>query len=285
MVEVETFTANAHAPQRPLPPTPAEDIELDKIKPFSELIKAREALPHQGIERRVYESAVGRIPTDSTQQLLIRLKTAEDAVVAWGIHRELTARGLPPVMRDRGPRCSRQHEFLNVAADVYWVVTKYPGHLTLFERARPVFRYAPGVEQWHKAVVFVYRMSAGQPHRVANALGLTDDMRRMLLVMGNRQQNYARRVLRERCDRIREELMSFAVAHPDKSGVTTAEDIVQRQIDVLWFYLHSGRSASVTAECMAAMTNSPMQRRMVTQHIARIEQRSATAERVLALPL
>lgn len=258
-------------------------LEIDQIQPISELIKAREAVPAGQLQRTVYDSSVIRIATDITPILFSRLKTTEDAAVLWLIHCELTARNVPPVLRPDMQEYTRQHVFLKFAADLFWIATKHPGHVTLSARAAGVFKYVPDSEQWHKAAVYVYRNSKGRAYEAAHALALSDPMRMVLAAMPAKSQSAQRAAWRKAEGDIREQLIAYAEANPDKAGQSSPDEVVARQMRLLHLFALSGGSPTTTITWLALVDGDRLPRQQVKPRIREIKIRSAAADRLLGL--
>lgn len=234
-----------------------------------------------GMLRQVYEDATGRISTDTTPTLLDRLERAEEVAVAWQIQCELTRRRIPPVLRTRAPQDTKQHRFCTMASDLFWLATVHPGHKTATPRTRGLFTLTPGDANWHALAVNTHKFGKGEHFRIALELGLTDAMRYQLATMATQEQSAQRRAVTKATDRIREQLTARALKHPDKSGKVEPEDVVRRQMQIIWYFVRCHCNSSLTADLITKTTTRAIKRWTVAHTIADIKKRGGKAENVM----
>lgn len=269
--------------REPLAGAPSGPLELERVLPISTIIADRRAIPEGQFSRVVFDSGVSRIATDTTPILFSRLTTTEDPAALWLIHCELTARNVPPVLRPEMQEHTRQHVFLKFAADLLWIAIKHPGHATLSARAAGVFKHSADSERWHKAAVYVYRNSRGRGHEAAVALALSDPMRGLLATMPAKKQSARRAAWRKAAGDIREQLIAYAEARPDKAGQFSPEEVVARQMRLLQLFSLSGCSPTTTVTWLALVDGDRLPRQQVKPRIQEIKARSAAADRLLGL--
>lgn len=263
-----------------------DDLDTDTpafvpLRPFAELVAERRAMPAHDMARKVFDDSTGRISTDSTPALLMRLNITTDPATAWLMHCELTARNVPPVLRHHHHRHdSRQLALLPVIADMQWAAEKHTGHKPTTPRADALFTRSTASVEWGRLALQVYKWNRGHSWAIAAALGLTEDMRRPLETLKSRQQADDRRAYKKAKSRIHSDLLNYATKHPDKNGATSPNDLVSRQLLLLNCYLLCNRNAAYTAAMISETTSAPIKRRMITQQIDRIKQRSGAAHRL-----
>src|SRR5687768_1432433 len=111
---------------------PVRSWNIPGVRSIPELAAA--ICPHT---TRALQSLKGR----STAHLMIQLGTTERPLVAWAIHVELDARGIPPSVRHEPPIDSHQAHFIAVLADLLWIASRHRDHEPLQQQLRGVFAH------------------------------------------------------------------------------------------------------------------------------------------------
>lgn len=217
-------------------------------------------------------AALANIKVQDTATLRLRMPTTEEPLVAWALHVQLAKRGIPPVLRNVDRiYASRQLAFIATLADLHWLAAHYPEHQTAERRLRNVFTRDLLSEEWHKVALWCVRQKRHQMHRLAQALGLSDEQRAQTLTMPTKGQAADRRHLRERRERQRQRLMTHVIRHPDRSGTyATAQAHVDHYLDLIGVHVSLGRSATKTATYLTRQGH-PTSRQRVFNMLAKIE--------------
>lgn len=213
-------------------------------------------LPHQA-------RAIASIPGQSIKHLLPSVETTEKPAVLWALHMALDAHGIPPCVRLPQTIDTPQAAFITTLADLLWISKRHPGHKPQLQRMRNVLR-EPDTPQWHKAALWAYQHSRGEPGRLARSLALTDAQRSQTATMPTLAQANKRRALRARLDVIREQLLTHALEHPDGTRRQTPDDLADKRMRLLRLYLLLDRDRAATHDylrrvegvttCVRAMT-------------------------------
>ena len=207
------------------------------------------------------------IKGQSTPTLLHRLAVVEHPMTAWALHVELDVRGVPPCLRPWMPDVSRQTGFIATLADLRWLATRHPEHVTKYERLRGVFRYQVHDDRWHKAALWAYRQCRGRRHILASRLALTDAMRRHTLTMPTVRQSNDRRLLGKKLETIKGTMLCHALTHPDKSRATTPEGLANRRTMLLKLFVMLDRNQKDTINCLKIIAGVDISRQTLVRQL------------------
>lgn len=113
------------------------------IKTAPELVEGK-----LGAHLARFRAKVDALEHRSAGELLPALETQLDPAMLWPIHQVLHSRGIPPVMRGPRHQLGEQGRFIDFAADVAWLQSKWFGHQPKYRRARAIFKLDPGSPSW-----------------------------------------------------------------------------------------------------------------------------------------
>lgn len=249
-------------------PTDHVPVWLDDLQSIPDLKRAvLEAQKTDSTGSVLLAQTLRNIRGQSTPTLLHRLAVVEHPMTAWALHVDLDVRGVPPCLRPWMPEVSRQTAFIATLADLRWLATRHPEHVTKYERLRGVFRYQVHDDRWHKAALWAYRQCRGRRHILASRLALTDAMRRHTLTMPTVRQSNDRRLLGKEVSRIRDTMLRHALTHPDKSGATTPEGLANRRTALLTMFVMLDRNQKDTINCLKLVAGVDISRQTLVRQL------------------
>ena len=211
--------------------------------------------------------ALRSIRHQATPTLLMRVSTVDHPMTAWALQVELNARNVPPCLRPWMPARSLQSEFLATLVDLHWLATRHPEHPTKHQRLSGVFRYPVQDDRWHRVSLWAYRQCRGQRHALAARLALTDAMRCQTRTMPSRHQSGDRRMLGKQLSTMKDALYRHALAHPDKSGATTAEAVAERRARLVHSFVTMGRNQIDTVTALRVIDGTSMSRQTLVRQL------------------
>lgn len=216
--------------------------------------------------------AIASISGQAIKHLLPSVETTEKPAVLWALHVALDAHGIPPCVRLPQTIGTPQAAFITTLADLLWIANRHPGHKPQLQRMRNVLR-EPNTPQWHRAALWAYQHSRGEPGRLARSLALTNEQRSQTATMPTLAQANKRRTLRARLDVIREQLLIHALDHPDGTRRQTPDDLADRRVRLLRLYLLLDRDRRATHDYLCrveGVTTSVRAMTLQLEAIARI---------------
>lgn len=196
--------------------------------------------------RVLVQKPIASIPGQTVRELLLRVPVTSQPLVLWALHAELDARGIPPCLRQPAHELAEQARFVTVLADLLWIAKRNTGHKPLMDRHRDVFALDVPSDRWHRAALYAYQAAAGLPHMVARNLALTDAQRGETLTLATKAQQAPRRALAARQDGMRDELVSYALDHPDRASNRTPDDLADHRMRMVRAFVLSGRDSAST---------------------------------------
>lgn len=218
-----------------------------KVKTAQEL---RDALKKADRER--YERFLAQIKGRETLDLINSVKTTEKPLYLWEYHRELEARGIPPILRGNGDHsCGLEGELVNLCADIAWLQKQYPHQtvLNVFRGWLSVLKSEVDTPKWHQHMQRQFRWlypRGGMSRWLAQGLDLSDDQRRDLVCAPTTQLKVERYALHG--DKFLD-LERFLAKHADakRTGGRTKEQVGERRARLWRLHVLTGKSATTTA--------------------------------------
>lgn len=218
--------------------------------------------------------AIADLPRWRTGDLLPRFETVSEPVMLWALHLEANRRGVPPVLRWPPSELGPQGDFLDLAADVKWLQAEAPFHRATFRGWRSVLCQSPGSDAWHDHVhrQFLFAYPRSLSFIASKGLGLVDDQRQVLLSMPTASMARDRAALSGRAFAdLGARLLDHAYRHPDRSGLRTPEQIVNRRVRLYRIHVLAGRSPSRTAIQWQTITGESITRQAVAKQVSGVE--------------
>jgi hypothetical protein len=222
-----------------------------------------------------FKKLLAALRTTDTPTLILRIATTTDPLMLWALHGTLDKRGIAPCLRWPKNDSTPQMVFITWLADVQWLARHNPAHRAKFKSWQRLFIEAPDSPAWREKAYWIF---AGMYERQnlssygTRGLGLDAAQRQPLMLFPTASMVKARLELQpERAAEIREQLYSYSIEHPDKSGLHTPEVIAGRR-EALWrVFILSGRSPTATARNWHLLTGKAQTREAIWQQIATIK--------------
>jgi len=225
-----------------------------------------------------WQSAVRGLPHIGTQTLILRLSTSSDALLMWAIHLELDHRGVPPCLRWPGNAHTAQAEFITWLADLHWFAKRHPQHDAQHKGWRNLLAQAPATAKWHAHACRQYayaerrRGSRSLSHWCAQGLALTDVQRQELMTLPTRSIEASRRAIQgEQWAKLKENLVSHASAHPDRSGKCNPDQVASRRAAMFRVHVLAGGAISTTSRYWTLLTGQRLSRQAIAKQLAAVE--------------
>ncbi len=239
----------------------------EAVRSVSQLIgnkKCSTDLPH-------FADKVKALPDASTESLVSRLETTTDPLLLWSLHLELDRRDIPPCLRWPANLDTPQNEFITFSADLLWFTKRNLFHETRFRGWRGLFLNKPASYKWHvtahRQFLFVARR-CGLAHWCSKGLALSDAQRQPLMLLPTRDMVTDRRQLKpELFATTRERLLSWSMAHRDRSGKYAPEVIAERRAKLWRVFILSGRDYTLTTRNWSKLTGETLSRQAVTKQV------------------
>jgi hypothetical protein len=217
-----------------------------------------------------FKALARELLTQDIQTLIVRIANTTDPLMLWAIHLQLEKRNIAPVQRWPGRTDAIQMLFVSWCADIAWFAKRNPAYTPHFKSWRRLFELKPCGPQWLEVAywLFVSMRSRSLAHITARALALFDYQRLDLLTVPTMAMVAARRQLAPaKLESIKTRLLSYALAHRDKSGQHTPDDIANRRAALYRVHLLSSNHAPTTAINWQALTGQVMTRQTVSGHL------------------
>lgn len=264
-----TFTPK---PRKPAPARPFAGVDS-----FARLAAKKAA--SGDMER--FKANVRGLCDQTTQSLIGRITTTTDALTLWAIHCQLEKRDIAPAQRWPGNVGTDQMLFVSWCADMSWFAKHHPDHAPHFCKNWPqLLKLKPRSTEWLEKCFWLFAQTsttAGCPvsFKTARALALTNDQRIDLLTCPTSAMVNARRELApEKLEAIKDRLLRYAIAHPDKAnkaGKYKSTDIASRRANLYLVHILSGSHATTTARNWQALTGKTLARQTVNDRINALE--------------
>ena len=217
----------------------------------------------------------------TTQNLISRIATTTDALTLWALHCQLDKRNIAPAQRWPGNTSTDQMLFVSWCADMAWFAKHNPTHVPHFGKNWiQLLKLKPRSPEWLEKCFRLFSSTSTTAGRsvsfkTSRALALTDSQRIDLLTCSTSAMVNARRELAPaKIEAIRERLLRYANAHPDKAGKAgkyTPTEIANRRASLYRVHILSGRHAPTTARNWQALTGKSMTRQTVSDRINALE--------------
>lgn len=198
-----------------------------------------------------FKDQVLNLPNWKTRDILPRLETTKDPLMLWVLHLELNKREIPPSLRFPSHQLGPQGDYIDLAADVFWLMSQHPNHQATFRGWRNTLKTPRGTPEWHEHLYrqFLFTYPRGMAHLASKGLGLTDQQRGELLSVPTKRMARDRAAFEAaRCGELFESLHQFAIAHPDKSGIRRPTEIAQRRLGIYRTFVLSGRAPTTATK-------------------------------------
>lgn len=251
--------------QAPVPPQPRRPTWGADLRTVPEL----PALPYQA-------EALASLPGQSIKHLLLSVNTTQKPAVLWALHVALDAAGIPPCLRPEQRIHTEQATFITTLADLLWIAKRHPTHRPQLQSMRNVVQGVPDSLQWHRACLWAYQHCRGEPGWLAKRLALNDEQRRETLTLATKAQQAPRRALEKRQEDMRDELVSYALDHPDRAANRTPEQLADHRMKMVRPFIMLGRNSASTlahlrdVEGIAGPTGNGIDRRTLRAHLERV---------------
>ena len=250
------------------PPHAHEGLHSDEVLSISRLIAEKSVsgdLPR-------FKATVNALAITDTQTLILRLATTTDPLTLWAIHCTLDRLDIAPALRWPANEESPQSEYINYSADLLWFCKRNPRHQPTYRGWRGAFTHTPASPAWHATIhrqfVFLYNRYA-LSFKTSKGLALDDSHRQDLMMLKTNAMQAERRQLDpEKFAALRERLLSFAIKHPDKSGLHRPDAIANRRAGLWRVYVLSGRRKTATTKNWQRLTSETLTRQAVTKQLA-----------------
>lgn len=218
-----------------------------------------------------FRDAVQAIRYAKSTALVLRLFTVSDPLLLWAIHLELDRREVAPCIRWPANEATLQADFITWLADVLWFSKRYPLHRAPYKGTRDLLAKLPATKMWHHHAhrQFTYASRrASFSNFCADGLGLTDAHRQELMTMPTRSMRASRRIIQEReFNALHEKLYSHAIAHPDRAGQRTPEQVSLRRSQLFRTFVLAGGSSITTARYWTALTGEVVSRQAIAKQV------------------
>lgn len=252
--------------------TTAGGIESVAVVSVPDLIAAKV----RSSDLQAFGRVARSIGLQSSQTLIVRLKTTPDPLTLWALHHELDVRGVPPCLRWPGNDETEQAAFITLLADLLWFTKRHPAHQPRFKGWRGLFTNLPASPGWHatahRQYLFVLRRY-GLSHWCAKGLGLDEAHRQDLKVMQTSAMRASRQQLRPASfEAIVASLLSHAQAHPDKAGKFSPGMVATRRAALWRVYVLSDFSPTRAAQYWMLLTGEKLSRQAVAKQIEIVEE-------------
>lgn len=222
-----------------------------------------------------FKKALQALRTTKTETLILRIATTPDPLLLWALHGTLDKRGIAPCLRWPKNDSAPQMVFITWLADVHWLATHNPAHRAKFKSWQRLFTEAPNSAAWREKAYWIF---VGMYDRQnlssygARGLGLDAAQRQPLMMFPTAAMVKARLGLQpEQAAEIREQLYSYSMMHPDKSGERTPEAIAGRREGLWRVFILSGKSIAATAENWRLTTGEPLTRQAALKQVSTIK--------------
>lgn len=237
---------------------------------------ATERRHQEGLDR--FREAVRELPNVGIQTLILRLSTGQDALMMWAIHLELDHRGVPPCLRWPGNAHTTQAEFITWLADLHWFAKRHPQHDAQHKGWRNLLAQAPATAKWHAHACRQYayaerrRGSRSLSHWCAQGLALTDVQRQELMTLPTRSIEASRRAIQgEQWAKLKENLVSHAITHPDRSAKCNPDQVASRRAAMFRVHVLAGGAISTTSRYWTLLTGQRLSRQAIAKQLAAVE--------------
>ncbi|PXW92247.1 hypothetical protein C7444_1271 [Sphaerotilus hippei] len=150
---------------------------------------------------------------------------------------------------------------------------EHPGHKVFAKKAEGVFKYPPESRQWHNSALYIFHVNNNSAGRIIYAMSL-DGMTEHLMVVRQKWECYPEKMFNKNKANMRQQLLDYSMAHPDKSGKIPPDTLVESDLDLAWYYLRAGYSPTATADILTKVTGLPHVRQNVAARIDRMKTRS-----------
>lgn len=235
----------------------------------------------RGAELERFYARVAGLAERSILDLRASMETCPDPAMLWALHEALMRRGIPPVLR--GPRpwhLGQQGRFIEVAADVAWLMATDPEHHPRYRLAQAVFKNRWGSDAWWVLMLRQF----GRPGAVRGlvlALGLNDGQRQHLRAL----QTATRARLFEKLHgpsfgRLLDCIETALRDRPDLSGQTDPRATATRRAQLWRLHRLLGTGPAETARVWAALSGEALTRQQVAKQLAAVEEVALAFERV-----
>lgn len=196
--------------------------------------------------RMLVQKPLASIKKQTAKELVLGVAPTSQSLVLWALHAELDARGVPPCLRQPAQELTEQNRFLTTLGDLLWIAKRNAGHQPFMARHRDVFAAPMHSDRWHRAALYAYQAAAGLPHMVARNLALTDEQRRETLTLATKEQQAPRKALEKREADMRDELVTYALDHPDRAANRTPEKLADHRMTMVRTFVMLGRDSAST---------------------------------------
>lgn len=220
---------------------------------------------------RVFQAAVDAIATSSTVALISRIETESDPLILWEIHQELDRRNIPPALRFPKSARTPQLEFVTWLADIYWFTRRNPSHKPRFDNWRALF--GPYTDRWHESAAKVFEFAQRRGYGAAyytKGFALDDNDRRQLMTVKTSGQIARQRKLKQAED-VREAIVSYTLAHPDKSGQKRPGEVARRRYLIWKTYILCDQGETAAARYFEQIYGEAITRKSVQNQVAAVE--------------
>ncbi len=222
-----------------------------------------------------WQRLIAAMPANDTQTLINRVGTATDALTLWALHVQLDKRGIAPCLRWPGNLETPQMQFVSWVADLLWFTKRNSNHRAKFRNWQRLLNTAPASAQWLESAYRIFIAMYGRQNvssYTARGLALTPEHRQHLMTLPTSRMVSVRQMLRsESFAQTREELLTHAMANPDKSGTHTPDSIANRRARLWRVHVLLGKRSAETARNWAALTGETATRQVIARQLDTIE--------------
>ena len=234
----------------------------------------------RGAELERFQARVVGLSERSSLNLRASMETCTDPAMLWALHEVLMRRGIPPVMR--GPRpwhLGQQGRFVEVCADVAWLMATNPVHRPRYRLAQAIFKARWGSNAWWELMRRQFGLH-GSVRGLVLALGLSSEQRQQLRAL----QTADRARLFEKLHgasfgQLLDCVESALRDRPDKSGQTDPRTTSIRRVQLWRVHRLLGEGPSRTASTWQALSGEAMTRQQVAKQLAAVEKIALAFER------
>ncbi len=235
----------------------------------------------RGAELERFHARVAGLAERSSLDLRASMETCTDPAMLWALHEALMRRGIPPVLR--GPRSwhlGQQGRFIEICADVAWLMATDPTHRPRYRLAQAIFKARCDSDAWWGLMLRQFGRS-GDVRGLVLALGLSDGQRPHLRAL----QTAARARLFEKLHgpnfgRLLDRIETALRDRPDLSGQTDPRATATRRAQLWRVHRLLGDGPTGTAYAWKVLSGEALTRQQVAKQLAAAEEVALAFERV-----